>query len=115
MDEHNLLKSWSRLEMLHQHLPSSDVKENYVADYHVILKTIEQETGLTLNEFSIADSELRFKFNTIPPTLYNDFQGQTMQSEFRYCGRAFFLMRLEAAMLYIRSLIPSETKRHIGF
>ena len=83
--------------------------------YRDILQTLEQETGHNLNEFLIPDSELRFKTNSIPPTLYNDFQGKTSQSEYRYCERAFFLMRLNAVITFFSYLTPKSEQRQIGF
>lgn len=59
MDEIISLKAWSRLEMLHKNLPSGNIKEDYIADYHNILKTLEQETGQSLDEFRIPESQIQ--------------------------------------------------------
>ena len=116
MDNIILLKAWARLETFHKNLPRSDIAENYVAEYHDILRLLEQETGQTLEDFLIPSPHLERQLSAyVPPGFDNDFQEERIYSNSRYCKRAFFLMRLEAAMTFFRYLLPEEAKRRIGF
>ncbi len=115
MDNIILLKAWARLETFHKNLPRGDIADNYIAEYHDILRLLEQETGQTLEDFLIPSSRLERSFTYVPPSFDNDFQEETIYSEHSHCERAFLLMRLEAAMTFFRYLMPEEAKRRIGF
>lgn len=116
MSDISLNKAWSRLIAFREHLQPIDVKEDYVAEYHNILRTLEQETGQTLDDFTIPDSMLQRRVTGFGSPRIGRFAGSsTSYSESRYCEHAFFLMRLSAAINFFSSLVPEETKRRIGF
>ena len=116
MDATEFLKAVIKLQSFRQNLPEGDVEEKYVADYHGILDVVQQQTGCTFQDFFIPDARLaRYVTSYQPPSRINRFQEETQYTDSRYCERGFFLMQIDAAIMFLNSLRPNRDKNQIGF
>lgn len=107
----------AKLQAFRTNLPEWDIDEEFVAEYHTILRALEQETGEQLFEdFNIPDARLERQVSSIiPANRGNRFQRQTNYRDKRSCDHNFFLMRLDAAINYLNALVPAKGKDPIGF
>jgi hypothetical protein len=117
MGTREFLKAVAKLQAFRTNLPEWDVDEEFVVEYHSILRTLEQETGEQLIEdFGIPDARMENQISSVTPANRgNRFQRQTSYRDKRSCDRNFLLMRLDAAINYLNSLMPAKGKGPIGF
>ena len=117
MGDKEFLKAAAKLEAFRTNLPEWDIDEEFVIEYHNILRALEQETGeQLLEDFNIPDAQMERQVSSyIQPNRFNRFQGTTHYRDKRSCDRNYFLMRLDAAINYLNSLVPSKKKGRIGF
>jgi hypothetical protein len=111
------LKAVAKLQAFRSNLPEWDIDEEFVAEYHNILVSLEQETGEQFfADFNIPDARMERQVSSYTqPNRFNRFQGTTRYRDKRSCDRNFFLMRLDAAINYFNSLVPVKGKNPIGF
>lgn len=116
MDTTAFVKAVIKLQSFRQNLPEGDVEETYVADYHGILDVIHQQSGYSFQDFFIPGVRLaRYVTSYHPPSRSNRFQEETRYSDSRCCDREFFLMQIDAAIMFLNSLQPKQVKNQIGF
>ncbi len=111
------LKAVAKLEAFRSNLPEWDIDEEFVEDYHSILRVLEQETGERLfQDFNIPDARLERQVTSITPANRgNRFQRKVTYRDKRSCDRNFFLMRLDGALNYLSALAQPRGKSPIGF
>lgn len=102
MNQIPLLKTWARLQTCRQNLPDGNIEESYVIEYHNIINALEPLTGHALQDFLVPDTALQ-----------RTASGRNYQ--LRYCERAMFLMKIDAAITFLNSLVPAKGERQIGF
>lgn len=111
MEQDKIIRIYSRLSALRQHLPNDyDIHEKYVKEYHEIIGLLEKEIDSLLDEFKIPKSEIK-------PTITggNYISGEINYSEDNYCEKSLFLSKLDAILSYFSTGILSAEKRTIGF
>ena len=115
MGDKELLKAVARFGAFRSNLPQGDIDEDFVAEYHSILRALEKETDEHLfDEFNIPASQLERQISSIVPA-HRGKPRKVNYRDKRSCDRNFFLMRLDAAINYLNSLVPSKEKERIGF
>ena len=116
MNQDLIIRTYSRLVALKNNLPEdSDTKEKYVKDYHDIIVLLENETGLSLDEFQVPEIELEYRITSSWPSLPNIQEGGRTYSKDRYCERPMLLSKIDALLSYFQIRFLSEEKRSIGF
>lgn len=116
MGNKELLKAAARLAAFESNVPQGDIDEDFVAEYHNILRALDDETGEQLfDDFHIPDSKLKRQISTIIPA-HRGKPRKVNYRDQRSCDRNYFLMRLNAAIKYLQSLAPPQKSRNpIGF
>ena len=107
----------AKLHAFRTNLPDWDINEEFVVEYHHILRVLEQETGdQFFEDFNIADAQMERQVTSITPAnRRNGFQRKVNYRDKRSCDRNFFLMRLDGAINYLSSLVQPKGKDPIGF
>lgn len=102
-------KANALLQSFHRNLPETDIEEHFVDDYHGILRVLEQQTGDSFGEFFVPTGRMDRQVSSyVSPNRFNQFKGTTRYTDSRYCDRDYFLMRLEAAIMFLDSRVPKE-------
>ncbi|HEY1403219.1 MAG TPA: hypothetical protein VGB05_03765 [Pyrinomonadaceae bacterium] len=102
-----LRQALARLKSLNDNLPTGNIQEKYVADYHSILSVIQQETGHDLTCFFISPTELkRHLISSGRPRMGNRFGSEPTYSQVRHCDRPVFLTQLHSAIKFITDFLP---------
>lgn len=110
------VKAVIRLQSFRKNLSEGDVEEQDVAEYHAILDIIQMQSGYGFQDFFIPDVRLaRYVTSYHPPSRRNRFQEETRYSDSRCCDREFFLMQIDAAIMFLNSMQPKRATNQIGF
>lgn len=111
MDSDKILRIYTRLRALKEHLPgSSQLHQKYVDEYHSLIKELSDATGEELDEFSIATQEIKPKLVAVGIA-----GGVKHYSKDAYCERALLLMKMDALLSYFNIKYLSKEERKIGF
>jgi hypothetical protein len=101
MDNKQLTIALSQFEALRTHLPSL-VKEANVTEFHAIVDAIGLAAGETnLDQFKIADNELKKRITSRRPAAYDGTRGHTMFSKERYCDPDRFQRQVQGLASYL--------------
>lgn len=106
-----LIKILARLTALKQNIPTHSVEKKYVEEFHNILDGLENVSGENLQEFRIADSEVR------PRVMSIGYDGDKHHSSESYCQREFLLMKIDGILRYFTFLLQpiDDKKPELGF
>ncbi len=95
-----LRKSLTRLKSLSDHLPTDDLGEHYINDYHALLKAIEPEIHQELTPFRIPQSELRRHVANLG--WEGAYRGwQISETEEQFCPPNVFRIAISGALKFI--------------
>jgi hypothetical protein len=104
VDQKALNQALARFEGLKSNLPSS-VCEDSVQEYHAIVDALSAATGEALDDFKIADAELRKKVTSWQPAGYGGRSpGRVHYSEKRFCDSDRFKRQIAGLSHYLESL-----------
>ena len=99
MDADKILRAYTRLRGIKDNLPeNSFIRVHHVIDYHDIIDSLENETGLSLSEFRIPETEI--------------FENQLT---IKGCLKSFIMSKLDALLSYFELRFLSGKELDIGF
>jgi hypothetical protein len=114
-------RKWSlalaRFNAFSSHLPE-ELDDAAVAQFHEIVRDLEEGSGEDLSRFHIPDSEMKRRVVSVGPLRARPRRpptGGRQMSEKRYCDEQFMRRQLAGITFYLRSLQPPEHPRKIGF
>jgi hypothetical protein len=110
--------AWAQLDAFQKNLPSL-VEEKHVAEFHDILKLLDEATGEDISAFRIPDEEVKPRITGIlRPAFSGRRPGHTSYSDKKYCDRNLMLRKIDAVYGYFKRLQPPPEKPHkpkLGF
>lgn len=104
-----LQQALAHLHSFSENLPNNtDIKEQFVTEYHNILTRIEKESEQDLTTFRVSPNEVRYHETRHPASRRigrDPFSpAHVTYSQHRYCDRAVFLTRLHGLIKYLADL-----------
>ena len=99
-----LRKSLARLKSLSDHLPTDDLGEHYVNEYHALLEAVQSEIHHDLSPFRIPQSELRKHFAGL------EWEGahkgwEALETEEQFCPPHVFRIAISGALAFIDDIL----------
>ncbi|MDP9358904.1 MAG: hypothetical protein M3R02_27225 [Chloroflexota bacterium] len=106
-----LFRAYSTLTALHSRLPERYIEERWAVEYNTALARVGNNIGRDLSEFAVPDDYFYREVSS-----YNQGTGETRyRGEGRMVKADLFRARFDAALNYLKLLMPEEAVRKIGF
>ena len=113
MEQTTLLELYTRLVKLREHLPEGGyVAERYIEEYNNLLFALSDKSGINLDGFSILESDLHEKEGEPYVTKIGTM---AKHPSTQVCERPFYLMKLDAVLLFFEMQTNNTKSRPIGF
>lgn len=103
-------RAYSSLEALWGQLPKRDMKERWADEYNEALTRIGNALGIDLSEYLVPDEYRFWVVASISGTGEKTYRGDQ-----RLVDEALFRAKFQAALNYLRLLMPEEDVKRIGF
>jgi hypothetical protein len=111
VDKVKIYKALALLNSFRDNLPKGNIEMNHVEDYHLLLGSLQEQVGETLDEFRIPKSA--FKQREIPQSFSMDAYGNTYGDPYRYepyCDGHVFKRQLDALAWFIDARLADFSK-----
>jgi DNA-binding PadR family transcriptional regulator len=109
-DNPNLRQALIRLQVLNDHLPTEDLSQTYINDYHALLDAVQTEINQDLAPFHIPQRELVRHISNI--SWEGAYKGnQISYGKELYCPSTVFRIALSGALHFIDSCLHQQPRQ----